>query len=120
MTIPRLLLEDPRPDRRSDARRAYAAIFRPSGAVVYAALRTPRGWRTITDPARDAPPPGATLAVTLCGPAEGRRVFDALAEGGAIETPFQPSAWSPGFARLTDRWRTGWMLDSLPAPRGGA
>ncbi len=124
MTIPMLLFTGP----REDAQRAYAAIFHPPArqahrpdrdTCIYAAVRTRTGWRPLPDPSRVNPPTGADIAVTMSDPAEGKRVFDALAEGGEVERPYQPSDWSPGFGRLTDRWGTHWMVDAMPAPRGG-
>ena len=122
MTIPTLLSQG----TSQDARRAYAAIFhpRPSRApqdpVLYAAVRTRLGWRPLPDPARAEPRPGRAFAVTLCDPAEGKRVFDALAEGGHVDRPYEASPWSPGFGRLTDRFGATWMVDAMPPPRGGA
>lgn len=125
MTIPLLLFTGP----REDAQRAYAAIFHPPSrrarrsdpdSVLYAALRTGDGWRPLRDPSRAGPIVGGDVAVTMADPAEGRRVFDALAEGGEVERPYAPSAWSPGFGRLTDRWGTHWSVDAMPPPRGGA
>ena len=129
MTIPLLLFTGP----REDAQRAYAAIFHPPArrplrpspdrdpnTVLYAAVRTRDGWRPLRDPSRADAVAGGAVAVTMSDPAEGQRVFDALAEGGEVEQPYGPSAWSPGFGRLTDRWGTHWMVDAMPPPRGGA
>ncbi|TNC69819.1 hypothetical protein [Rubellimicrobium roseum] len=115
MTIPRIRIEG-----LDEARRSYAAIFRPPARsrVLYTAIRTRSGWRRLADPARTEP--GHAVALTLSDPGEGRRVFDALAIGGRVETPYQPTVWSPGFGRLIDRWGTRWMVDAMPAPRGGA
>ena len=127
MTIPCNLFEG---TSSGDARRAYAAIFRaplraerpshPVNRTIYASLRTRQGWRPIADPTRADPAAGSTVALTLSDTAEGRRVFDALAQGGEVERPYGPTAWSEGYGRLTDRWGTHWMLDTLPPPRGGA
>jgi hypothetical protein len=126
MTIPLHLFTGP----HEDAQRAYAAIFHPPPScrakyrdpdtILYAALRTRLGWRHLPDPGRARLPLGGDVAVTMSDPAEGQRVFDALAEGGSVEQPYEPSAWSPGFGRLTDRFGTHWMVDAMPPPRGGA
>lgn len=122
MTIPSFLFEG----SCEDARRAYGAIFRPRPSrapqdlVLYAAVRTRQGWRPLPDPARADPVAGSAFAITLSNPAEGQRVFDALAEGGQVERPYEPSPWSPGFGRLTDRFGASWMVDAMPPPRGGA
>ena len=44
----------------------------------------------------------------------GSRVFDALAEGGEIQMPFEATFWSPGFGMLADRWGTPWMVNVGP------
>lgn len=125
MTIPLHLFTGP----HEDAQRAYAAIFHPpsprgqsrnADSVLYAAWRTRLGWRSLPDPSRARLPLGGDVAVTMSDPAEGQRVFDALAEGGQVERPYEASAWSPGFGRLTDRFGTHWMVDAMPPPRGGA
>ncbi|HVG48544.1 MAG TPA: hypothetical protein VM899_10475 [Rubellimicrobium sp.] len=122
MTIPSFLFEG----SCEDARRAYAAIFRPKPArapqdpVVYASVRTRGGWRPVPDLSRTDPAAGSAFAITLSDPAEGQRIFEALAEGGHVEAPYEPSPWSPGFGRLTDRFGTSWMVDAMPPPRGGA
>ncbi len=122
MTIPLHLFTGP----HQDAQRTYAAIFHPPatrhdpGTCLYAALRTRSGWRPLPDPARSDLTTGGDVAVTMSDPAEGQRVFDALSEGGEVERPYAPSAWSPGFGRLTDRWGTHWSVDAMPPPRGGA
>ena len=55
---------------------------------------------------------GTRICVVLPDAAEGRRVFDALAEGGTVELAFTPTFWSPGFGQLTDRWGTRWFIDT--------
>jgi PhnB protein len=39
-----------------------------------------------------------------------RAVFDRLAEGGAVEQPFAPSFFAPGFGMVRDRFGTHWMI----------
>ena len=43
--------------------------------------------------------------------AEGRRVFDALAQGGQVTMPFDKTFWSAGFGMVTDRFGTPWMVN---------
>lgn len=47
--------------------------------------------------------------------AEGRRVFEALAEGGKVGMAFGETFWSPGFGSLTDRFGIPWMVNVVPA-----
>jgi len=44
--------------------------------------------------------------------AEARRIFAALAEGGAVVMEFQPTFWSDGFGMVKDRFGTHWMISS--------
>jgi PhnB protein len=44
--------------------------------------------------------------------AAGRRVFERLAEGGAVVMPFGPTFWSKGFGMVKDRFGTHWMIDA--------
>jgi PhnB protein len=41
---------------------------------------------------------------------EGRRVFDALAEGGQVTMPMQKTFWAEAFGMLVDRFGTPWMI----------
>jgi len=50
------------------------------------------------------------LSLTYKTAAEAQRVFDALAEGGQVNLPFQKTFWSEGFGMLVDRFGTPWMV----------
>lgn len=88
----------------------------PPGAenlVMHAQIETEHG----TLMASDAPPgepaePQASVSVTImAADAEtGKRIFDALAEGGAASVPFAPTFFSTGFGMLRDRFGTHWMI----------
>ena len=45
---------------------------------------------------------------------EGRRVFDALSEGGTVAMAFGETFWTPGFGTLTDRFGIPWMVNVAP------
>lgn len=45
-----------------------------------------------------------------------RRVFDALADGGAVINPFAATFFSPGFGMVKDRFGTHWIISAMPAP----
>jgi len=47
--------------------------------------------------------------------AEGRRWFDALAQGGQAVMPYAATFWSPGFGMVRDRFGTPWMVNVMPA-----
>ena len=53
---------------------------------------------------------GFRVAASFPTVAESHRVFDALADGGSVQLPFQKTFWSEGFGMLTDRFGTPWMV----------
>ena len=44
--------------------------------------------------------------------AEAARVFKALADGGEVTMPIEPTFWSPMFGMCVDRFGTPWMVDA--------
>lgn len=69
----------------------------------------------------DAPPEGYVapqglfVSVSVTSPADGERIFKALADGGKVNMPFQKTFWSPGFGMAIDRFGTPWMVNTEPA-----
>ncbi|HEX5275166.1 MAG TPA: VOC family protein [Candidatus Rubrimentiphilum sp.] len=68
-------------------------------------------------------PPGKTvdpdagniaLSLELSSAAEGKRVFDALADGGKVSMPLSDVEWGGGgkFGIIVDRFGTEWMVTS--------
>ncbi|WP_114558543.1 VOC family protein [Desertihabitans aurantiacus] len=45
---------------------------------------------------------------------EVRGYWDGLADGATVVEELAPSAWSPGFGMLTDRFGVTWVLDVAP------
>jgi PhnB protein len=43
--------------------------------------------------------------------AEGRRIFDALAEGGRVGMPLTETFWAAAYGQVIDRWGTSWMIN---------
>ena len=60
----------------------------------------------------DKPKNGFDVTVHFTDPAEGKRVFDALSEGGKVMMPFGPTFWSPGYGNLIDRFGIPWMVNT--------
>jgi PhnB protein len=56
-------------------------------------------------------PQGFMLVVNPATPEEAHRLFDALAEGGAVQTPIQETFWSPAFGVVTDRFGVPWSIN---------
>jgi len=71
------------------------------------------GARVMVSDGRSAEPPrfeGFALSVVIEPEAEARRVFDALADGGRIDMPMQPTFYSPWFGMVRDRFGVQWMI----------
>lgn len=61
-------------------------------------------------------PQGLWVSIQVTDEAEGRRVFDGLAQGGTVAMPFDKTFWSPGFGMVTDRFGTPWMVNVPTQP----
>lgn len=64
-------------------------------------------------------PQGFAVTLGIAEPAEASRVFEALADGGQVQMPFQATFWSPGFGMLVDRFGVPWEVNcdpTLPMP----
>ena len=51
---------------------------------------------------------------------EAQRVWEKLAEGGKVETPFQDMFWGAKFGMLTDRFGIDWMINCELPKRGAS
>jgi PhnB protein len=56
-------------------------------------------------------PQGFSLSLNLDDPAEAERIFDALAEGGAVRFALRQTFWAQLFGMLTDKFGTPWMIN---------
>ena len=54
---------------------------------------------------------GFSLSLTAADPAEAKRCFDALAEGGQVTMPLSKTFWSAAFGMLRDRFGIAWMVN---------
>jgi len=54
---------------------------------------------------------GFSLSVGAVSAEEGKRIFEALAEGGQVMLPYQKTFWAEGFGMLIDRFGLGWMVN---------
>jgi len=57
-------------------------------------------------------PSGFCVATHYDDPAEGERVFKALAQDGTIQMPYQETFWAKGFGMCTDRYGTPWIVNA--------
>jgi PhnB protein len=51
------------------------------------------------------------VSLHLKGIDEGKRIFNALAENGAVQMPFEKTFWSPGFGMCIDQFGIPWMIN---------
>ena len=42
---------------------------------------------------------------------DGKRIFDALSEGGNVIMPYQTMFWGADYGMCTDRFGIGWMVN---------
>ncbi|GHD66924.1 VOC family protein [Jeongeupia chitinilytica] len=54
---------------------------------------------------------GCSLTIAPDSLEKGRQIFDALADGGSVQMPFQQTFWAKGFGMLTDRFGVNWMVN---------
>jgi PhnB protein len=62
-------------------------------------------------PGRYQQPKGINVSIHLKDIAEGERIFNALADNGTVQMPFEQTFWSPGFGMLIDQFGIPWMIN---------
>jgi len=62
-------------------------------------------------PDRYQKPQGFSVTLGLKDQAEAERIFNALAEKGAVEMPLQETFWAVRFGVLTDRFGIPWTIN---------
>jgi PhnB protein len=59
-----------------------------------------------------AKPQGLYVSLNVETPADGQRIFQALADSGTVIMPFEKTFWAAGgFGMLVDRFGTPWMVN---------
>ena len=61
-------------------------------------------------PDREAVHGGYDIHVEADSLEDGERIFNALADGGAVHMPYAPMFWAERFANLTDKFGVNWMI----------
>lgn len=84
-------------------------------SVMHGSVRIGDGLVYASDYSQAVPMAGNSICLSVPNTTEGRRLFDALSKGGAVEMPFEATFWGPGFGSLTDRFGTRWMIDTEAA-----
>ena len=64
-------------------------------------------------PTHYSAPQRMQVSISVSTPAEGERIFKALAENGKITMPFQNTSWSSGFGTAVDRFGIPWMVNCV-------
>src|SRR5262245_42975291 len=57
-------------------------------------------------------PAGFWVAVEFDDVADGERAFNALAENGWVQMPFQPTFWAKRFGMVVDQFDTPWIVNA--------
>ncbi len=57
------------------------------------------------------PPSGFNLTLNIENQTEGKRIFEALAEGGTVRFPLQKTFWAPAYGQVTDRFGIPWEIN---------
>ena len=55
-----------------------------------------------------------TLALNGTDVEKGKRIFEALSEGGTVIAPLEPQFWGAHFGLVTDRFGVAWMVNAGP------
>ncbi len=53
---------------------------------------------------------GVTMSLSLATDEEGKRIFDALSDGGQVQMPLAETFFATSFGMLADRFGVPWML----------
>ena len=67
-------------------------------------------------PGQYTKPAGFCVSVHFDEAADGAHVFNALAENGKVQMPFQETFWAKGFGMLIDQFDTPWIINAGDAP----
>lgn len=53
---------------------------------------------------------GVSLSISADDDAQARRLFDALADGGQVQQPLEPTFFASSFGMVADRFGVSWMV----------
>lgn len=88
----------------------------PPGAeakIMHATLEIQGTHVMMSDGMGDGKPTFAGFALSLQADSvdAGRALFDALAQDGTVQMPFEKTFWAPGFGMVNDRFGVPWMVN---------
>ena len=90
----------------------------PSDRIMHAQFTTPGAMMMASDMPSGMPAAKQQAVSIMIDPptlAEGQRLFDTLADDGAVVVPFAATSWSPGFGMKQDKFGTHWIIGTQPA-----
>jgi PhnB protein len=62
-------------------------------------------------PGRYDKPRGLSVSISLIDRDKGEKIFNALAENGTVQMPFEKTFWASGFGMCVDRFGIPWMIN---------
>jgi PhnB protein len=71
-------------------------------------------------PDRYRQPTGFSVCIDVKDPVEAERIFQALAENGAVTMPFGETFWAARFGMVVDRFGIPWMINCEKAAEKAA
>lgn len=66
-------------------------------------------------PGRYEQPKGFSVSIQINDRPQAKRIFNALAENGTVQMPFQQTFWAAGFGMCVDRFGIPWMVNCAQA-----
>ena len=80
--------------------------------IMHATLKAYGSDLMMSDGMGDAPPAFQGFAISIPADSEeaGEQVFNALADGGRIDMPYEQTFWAKRFGYVTDRFGVNWMV----------
>lgn len=81
--------------------------------ILHAAIKFGESTLMASDspPAHYQKPQGFFVSLQVEDPAEAKRMFEALADGGEVRMPFEKSFWARGFGMVVDRFGIPWAVN---------
>lgn len=81
--------------------------------IIHATLALGGGVLMASDcpPGRYEKPRGVYISIHVKDIAEGERIFNALANGGTVQMPYEQTFWAARFGMCVDRFGTPWMIN---------
>lgn len=82
--------------------------------IMHARISVPGGLLYGSDapPQFYSKPEGFHVCIAVEDAAKGKAIFDALADGGQVQMPYEKTFWAEAFGMVVDRFGTPWMINA--------